>query len=137
MAALFFKPALGLVLVTLRAGAIATGVKRKHILLAVIALVDVASKERRAAGGNISEGLLLDRAQGFTELFAIRRAMEAEDIGHLQHEDRKSEVFHEVIERLDQGRFQLRRQMRVNLSRTGAVMSEIFLNDAQVEACFQ
>src|SRR2546422_7177140 len=61
--------------------------------------------------------------------------MEAEDIGHLQHEDRKSEVFHEVIERLDQGRFQLRRQMRVNLSRTGAVMSEIFLNDAQVEAC--
>ena len=61
--------------------------KRKHILLAVIALVDVASKERRAAGGNIPKGPLLDRAQGFTELLAVCRAVEADNVSHLQHED--------------------------------------------------
>ena len=40
MAALFFKPAFGLILVTLRTGAIAAGVIGKHFLLAVIALID-------------------------------------------------------------------------------------------------
>jgi hypothetical protein len=87
VAALFFKPAIGLVLVTLRAGAIATGVIPKDVLLAVIALIDVASKERRAAGGNIPERPLLNRAQGFTELLAVRRAMEVDNVSHLQHED--------------------------------------------------
>lgn len=49
------KPALGLILVTLRAGAIAAGVVGKDFLLAVIALVDVASKEWRTTSGNIPE----------------------------------------------------------------------------------
>jgi hypothetical protein len=42
-----------LILVTVRAGTISAGVVREDILLAAIALMDVASKERRAAGGNI------------------------------------------------------------------------------------
>jgi hypothetical protein len=87
MAALFFNPAFGLILVTLRAGAIPTGVIGEDLLLAVIALMDVASKERCAAGGNIPQSPFLDRAQADTGLFAVRRAMEADNIGHLQHED--------------------------------------------------
>ena len=53
VAALFLNPALALILVTLRAGTISAGVVREDILLAAIALMDMASKERRAAGGNI------------------------------------------------------------------------------------
>ena len=53
MAALFCKPAFGLILVTLRTAAIAAGVVGKHLLLTVIALVEVSSKERRTASGNI------------------------------------------------------------------------------------
>ncbi len=87
MAALFFKPAFGLVLVTLRAGTISAGVIRVDFPLAVIALMDVASEERRAAGGNIPQSPVLDRAQADAGLLAIRRTVEADDIGHLEHED--------------------------------------------------
>ena len=54
MAALFVHPTIGLELVTLRAGTIAAGVIREQLLLTAIALMDVASKERRAAGGDIA-----------------------------------------------------------------------------------
>ena len=74
-------------LVTLRAATITAGVVGEDLLPAVIALIDVASKERRAAGGNIPKGPLLDRAQGFTELLAVCRAVEADNVSHLQHED--------------------------------------------------
>ncbi len=100
MAALFFNPAFGLILVTLRTGTISAGVVRVDFLLAVIALMDMASEERRAAGGNIPQSPLLHRAQADTGLLAIRRAVEADDIGHLRHEDPALEVFHEFIERI-------------------------------------
>jgi hypothetical protein len=60
---------------------------RKHFLLAVIALIDMSSKERRAASGNILQSAFLNRTQSFAIFFAVRRAVEADDIGHLQHED--------------------------------------------------
>jgi hypothetical protein len=62
MGSLFFKPAFGLVLVTLRTGAVAAGVIGKHFLRAVIALIDVTSKERRTAGGDIPQSSFLNRA---------------------------------------------------------------------------
>ena len=77
VAALCLKPAIGLVLVTLRAGTIPAGVVREDFPLAVITLMDVASEERRAAGGNIPQSLVLDRAQADAGLLAIRRAVEA------------------------------------------------------------
>jgi hypothetical protein len=51
--ALFVDPALGLRLMTLRAGAVAAGVVGKDFLLAMIALIDVASQRRRPADGDI------------------------------------------------------------------------------------
>ena len=59
----------------------------ENFLLAVIALVDVAPKERRTASGNIPERPFAIGVQGACVLLAVRRAMEADDIGHLQHED--------------------------------------------------
>jgi hypothetical protein len=86
-AALSLKPAFGLILVTLRTGAIAAGVVRKDLLLTVIALIDMASKERRAASGNIPQSPFLNRTQDVAVLLLVRRAVEADDIGHLQPED--------------------------------------------------
>jgi hypothetical protein len=57
---LFLKPAIGLVLVTLRAGTIPAGVIREDFPLAAIALVDVASEERRTAGGDVPQSPFLD-----------------------------------------------------------------------------
>ena len=79
MAALFVDPAMGLVLVTLRAGAIAARVIGENLLLAVIALMDVTAKERCAAGGDIAQSLLLNRAQVDARLLSVGRAMEALD----------------------------------------------------------
>ena len=87
MAALFFKPALRLVLVTLRTGAVAAGVIGKDFLLAVIALIDMASKQRRAAGLDIAKSPFLNGAERVPSLLSIRRAVEADNIGHLQHEN--------------------------------------------------
>jgi hypothetical protein len=86
-AALLLKPAFSLILMTLWTGAIAAGVVGKHVLLTVIALIDMSPKERRATSGNIPQSPFLNRTQGLAVLFAIRRAVEADDIGHLQHED--------------------------------------------------
>ena len=81
------EPALRLIVVTLRAGAIFAGVIGKDLLPTVIALVDMASKERRTASGNIPERPFPIRVQSISVLLAIRGAVEADDIGHLQHED--------------------------------------------------
>src|SRR2546425_12094605 len=78
-AALSSDPALGLILVTLRAGAIFAGVIGKDLLLTVIALVDMASKERRAASGNIPECAFAVGVEHIPVLFAVGRAVEADD----------------------------------------------------------
>ena len=85
--ALFLDPAFGLRLVTLRATAVAAGVIREDFLLAVAALVDVASQHRRPAGGDIPQSPFLKRTQRASILPEIRLTVEADDFGHLQHED--------------------------------------------------
>jgi hypothetical protein len=84
---LFVDPALGLRLMTLRTGAVAAGVIGKDFLLAVSALVEVASQQRRPAGGDIAQRAFLSRIEGTSVLPEIRLAVEADDVGHLQHED--------------------------------------------------
>ena len=136
-AALLSKPALGLSLVTLRAGAIAARVVGKDFLPTVIAQVDMAPKERRTASGNIPECAFTVRGQSVAEFLAVRRAVEANDIGHLQHERPALEVFHEFIDRMHHGIASFLGQMGVDLRRTRAVVPEVFLNDAEVHAHFQ
>ena len=70
---LFVQPTIRLELVTLRAGAIAAGVIREQLLRTVIALMDVASKERRAAGSDIAQSPYLTRAQAAAGLLNVRR----------------------------------------------------------------
>jgi len=86
-AALLLNPAFGLRLVTLRATAVATGVIREDFLLAMTALVDVASQQRCPARGDIPQSPFLNRTQRASILPEIRLTVEADDFGHLQHED--------------------------------------------------
>jgi hypothetical protein len=78
---------LGLTVVTLRTGAIAAGVVRENLLLTVIAQIDMTSQERRAASGNIAQSAFLNRAESVAVLSQVRRAVEADDVGHLLPED--------------------------------------------------
>lgn len=48
-----------------------------------------------------------------------------------------SEVLHELIERIRQSGPNLRGQMRVNLRAARTAVSEILLNDPQIDACLQ
>src|SRR5215475_7655078 len=75
-------PTLGLVVVTLRATAIAAGMIGVHLPVTVVALMNVASKERRSTVGDIDQRLLLNRRQPMSAFFPIRFTMEADNIGH-------------------------------------------------------
>ena len=86
-AALLFNPAFRLCLGTLRTGAVAAGVIREDFLLAMTALVDVASQLRCPARGDIPQSPFLNRTQRASILPEIRLTVEADDLGHLQHED--------------------------------------------------
>ena len=60
--------------------------------------------------------------------------MEADDIGHLQHEDPVLEVFHELIERGGYGVPDRLRQVRVDRRSSGVAMTQRLLNQAQMDA---
>ncbi len=83
--ALLGEPAFGLVPMTLRTGTVAAGVVGIARLAAVIALVHVASTGWRPAGFDIPQGPELTGRHGRAEAGAVRRPMEADDVGHLQH----------------------------------------------------
>jgi hypothetical protein len=78
-------PALSLVLVTLWAAAIAAGVIGVDLPVAVVALVKMASKERRSAVRDIGQSLFLNRRQSLCPLLAKRFTVEADNVGHLRH----------------------------------------------------
>ncbi len=90
--ALLLKPAFSVFPVTLRTGAVAAGVVRIALLAAVIALVHVASEVRGPAGLDIPQGPKLTGRHGRAEASQIRRPVEADDVGHLQHEDLRPRI---------------------------------------------
>src|SRR5438132_8076613 len=71
------NPAIHLTMVTLRAGALATGVIREDFLLTAIALMKVTSKERCAAGGHAHPGPLVCEDRQCLERRHQLRAMAA------------------------------------------------------------
>jgi hypothetical protein len=81
------NPALGLILVTLRATAVAAGVVGIPFLLAMVTLIDVASKEGGATVRDIAERLFLNRSQLRSELRTILIPVEADNVSNLQQED--------------------------------------------------
>ena len=109
---------------------------REHFLPAVIALVDVAPKERRTASGNILKRPFPIGVQRVSVLLAVRRAVEADDIGHFHHEDPALEVFHEFIQRMHHRIARFLGEMGVDLSGACAAVSEVLLNDAEIHAHF-
>jgi hypothetical protein len=77
---------------TLWAVAIAAGVVGIAEFAAVSTLVDVPPKVRRTAGRDISERPSVSLGQGGSELGEERRTMEADDVGHLQHDGLWSKI---------------------------------------------
>jgi len=88
VAALLGQPPIGLLPVTLGTVAVAAGVVGIARLCAVVALVHVPPQGRRPAGLNIPQGPALTGRQGRAVAGAVRRPVEADDVGHLQHDDR-------------------------------------------------
>jgi hypothetical protein len=80
------QPAFGLIPVTLGTVPVPAGMIRIDVPAAGRTRIDVASKERRAAVKNVPESALLGRGQPVPELLTVRRAVEADDVGHLQHD---------------------------------------------------
>src|SRR5437870_622202 len=76
-AALLLNPVFGLRLVTLRATAVAAGVIREDFLLAMTALVDVASQQRCPARGDIPQSPFLNRPQRVSVVAEISFTVEA------------------------------------------------------------
>jgi hypothetical protein len=62
-------------------------VVREDFLLAMTALVDVASQQWCPARRHIPQSPFLNRTQRVSILPEIRFTVEADDLGHLQHED--------------------------------------------------
>lgn len=90
--ALLLKPAFSVLAVTLRTGAVTAGVGRLARLAAVIALVHVASEVRGTAELELLQGSLLTGQQPVFDASQIRRPVEADDVGHLQHEDLRPRI---------------------------------------------
>jgi hypothetical protein len=85
-AALASQPSLTLIPVTLGTVPVATRMIGIDVPATGRTRIDVASKERRSAMENIPESALLGRTQPISGLLAKRRAVEADDVGHLQHD---------------------------------------------------
>lgn len=133
------QPAVGLVAVTLRTVAVAAGVKRIHLPAAVIALMHVASQGRRPTGFEVAQGPTMTGQDAIGEARQIRRPVETDDFRHLEHDalwDR-SEVLHQLVQRVGQRRSNFAREMRVDLRRPRTAMAERVLDDPQIDAGFQ
>lgn len=77
--------------------------------------------------------------QTVPDMGAIPRAVLADDLRHLQHDDLcdRSEVVHQLVQRIGQRGANLAREMRVDLDRPRAAMAQGVLDDPQIDAGFQ
>ena len=101
--------------------------------------MDVASQGRRSTGFEIAQGPAVAGQDAIGETREIRRPVEADDLRHLQHDalwDR-SEVVHQLVQRVGQRGSNLAREMRVDLRRPRTAVAERVLDDPQVHASFQ
>lgn len=132
------NPPFGLIVVTLRATAVAAGVVGVPLLTAMVAPINMASKEWRTAVLDIVKRLFLNRRQLRSKLRSIVIPIEADNVGHLQHEGvGRLQILHELIDGIDNRVANLACQMGVELRTAGAAMPEILLDDTQIDARFQ
>jgi hypothetical protein len=133
------QPAVGLVAVTLRTVAVAAGVKRIHLLAAVIALMHVASQGRRPTGFEVAQSPAVTGQNAIGEASEIRRPVKADALRHLQHDAlwARSEVLHQLVQRVGQRRADFAHEMGVDLGRPRAAMAQGILDDPQIDPGFQ
>jgi hypothetical protein len=118
--------------------AVTAGVKRVHLPPAVIALMGVASQGRRPASVEIAQGPVVTGQDAIGEAREIRCPVEADDRRHLEHDalwDR-SEVLHQLVQRVGQCGANFAREMRVDLGRAQAPVAEDLLDDPETDPGF-
>src|SRR5438093_9311488 len=91
------EPTLGLFPVTLRTMPVPAGMITIVLLPAVITAIELAATGRGTTADQIFEHLLLAGQQRV--LLSIGRAVEAEDVRHLDHERGGLESVHQLIDR--------------------------------------
>jgi len=118
---------------------IATGLIDGDLLRAVIALRDMPSKVRRAARVEIPHRPRVTGQQAIANLRAINGTVEAQNVRDRQHDAlcNRSEVVHQLVQRIRQGGSNFAREMCVDLGRPRAAMAQGVLDDPQIDAGFQ
>jgi hypothetical protein len=108
---------------------------RVDLAPAAIALLEMASEERRAARCDVPQGAGLRGRQAVTAACPVHGAVEAENLRRFQHRDlgERSKTLHKLVERVGQCGPRLTRQMGVDPGGAGAAVAEIFLDQAQVD----
>ena len=98
--------------------------------------MDVASQGWRPTGVEIAQGPSVTGQDAISEARQIRRPVEANDRRYLQHDAlcKRSEVLHQLVERIGQRRLHVRREMSVDLGRAQALVAENLLDEAQTHA---
>ena len=96
--------------------------------------MDVASQGRRSTGLEIAQGPAVAGQDAIGEARQIRRPVETDDLRHLEHDPLwdRSEVVHQLVQRVGQRRSKFAREMRVDLRRPRTAMAERVLDDPQV-----
>ena len=96
----------------------------------------MASQGRRSTGFEIVQGPAVTGQDAIREARQIRRPVEAKDLRHLQHDalGNRSEVLHQLVQRIGQRRLHVRREMGVDLGRAQALVAENLLDQSQTHA---
>ena len=105
------------------------------LLAAVITPIELASTGGGATTHQIFEHLLLTGQQRM--LLSIRRAVEAEDVRHLDHERRGLQSVHQLVDRGFDRLANLVGQVRVKSGGSRSRVAENALDNPQVDARFQ
>ena len=118
---------------------VAAGVIPIHLPAARRALRELAATGRRPTRHEVAQRARLTREQPTPEARAQGGPMAADDVRHLQHDAlcTRSEVVHQLVERIGQRGANLAREMRVDLRRPRTPMAERVLDDPQVDAGLQ
>jgi hypothetical protein len=113
-------------------------VKRIYLPAAVIALMHVASQGRRPTGFEVAQRPAVTGQDAIGEAREIRRPVEADDLRHFQHDTlwARSEVLHQLIQRVGQRGSNLAGEMRVDLGRAQAPVAEDLLDDPETNPGF-
>jgi len=108
-------------------------------LVAVIALPEMPAARGGATGDEVVEGPAVRREQTGTVRLAIGGPRHPDDVGQFEHGRRRRlhEAVHQVLNRIDGPAFHLGGEVRVERGGLGARVTQIRLNQSEVDVGFE